>query len=48
MKVVTNFDKEKGLFALPVLAIAYNHKEKELAIVLMFACWAFGVSFIFK
>lgn len=48
MKVETNFDKEKGIFAFPVLAIAYNNKEKELVIVFMFACWAFGLSFIFK
>lgn len=48
MKVETNFDRNKGLFALPVIAIAYNHKEKELAIVFMVACWAFGLSFIFK
>lgn len=48
MKVEINFDKEKGLFAFPVLAIAYNNKEKELAIVFMVACWAFGISFVFK
>lgn len=48
MKVRTNFDREKGLFALPVIAIAYNHKEKELAIVFVFACWAFSIVFAFK
>ena len=48
MKIETNFDREKGLFALPVLAIGYKHKEKELAIVFMFACWAFSIGFIFK
>lgn len=48
MKVRTNFDREKGMFALPVIAIAYNHKEKELAIVFMIACWAFSIGFCFK
>ena len=48
MKIETNFDKEKGLFAFPVIAIAYKHKEKELSFVFMVACWAFGLSFIFK
>ena len=48
MKVQTNFDKEKGLFALPVIAIAYNHNQKALAFVFMFACWAFSIEFDFK
>lgn len=48
MKVETNFDKEKGLFALPVVAIGYKHKDRTLSFVFMFACWAFDVSFIFK
>lgn len=48
MKVETNFDKEKGLFAFPVIAIGYKHKEKELSFVFMFACWAFSIEFIFK
>lgn len=48
MKIKTNFDKEKGLFVFPVLAIVYDNKEKELLIVFMVAYWAFGVSFIFK
>lgn len=48
MKIKTNFDKDKEIFAFPVLAIAYNNKEKELVIVFMFAYWAFGLSFIFK
>lgn len=47
MKIETNFDKEKGLFALPVVAISY-HKEKKLAIVFMIACWAFSIEFDFK
>lgn len=33
MKIRTNYDKEKGLFAFPVLAIAYGYEEKELTIV---------------
>lgn len=48
MKVGTNFDKEKGLFAFPVIAIAYGDKEKELSFVFMFACWAFSIEFDFK
>ena len=48
MKVKTDFDKEKGLFAFPVIAIGYRHKEKELSFVFMFACWAFSIEFIFK
>ena len=48
MKIETNFDKEKGLFALPVVAIAYRHEDRELAIVFMFVCWAFSITFAFK
>lgn len=48
MKVETNFDKEKGLFALPVIAIGYKHKDRTLSFVFMFAYWTFDVSFIFK
>lgn len=48
MKIETNFDKEKGLFVLPVIAIGYRHKEKELDIVFIFACWEFSIEFIFK
>ena len=48
MKVETNFDKEKGLFAFPVIAIGYKHKERELSFVFMFACWSFAIVFSFK
>lgn len=48
MKVETNFDKEKGVFAFPVIAIGYNTKLHSLAIVFMFACWAFSIEFNFK
>ena len=48
MKIRTNYDKEKGLFVLPVIAIGYKHEDKELTIVFMFACWAFGLEFDFK
>ena len=48
MKVETNFDKEKGMFAFPVLAIGYKYKKKELSFVFMFACWAFSIKFDFK
>lgn len=48
MKVNTNFDKEKGIFVFPLIAIGYRHKDRELSFVFMFACWAFGLSFIFK
>ena len=48
MKVETNFDKEKGIFVLPVIAIGYKHKEKQLSFVFMFACWAFSIEFDFK
>lgn len=48
MKIETNFDKEKGMFALPIIGIAYQHKSKELAFVFMFACWCFSMTFVFK
>lgn len=48
MKIETNFDKEKGLFALPIIAIAYRHEDRELAFVFMFAHWAFSIAFCFK
>lgn len=48
MKIETNFDKEKGLFVLPVIAIGYNHKHKALSFVFMFACWSFSIEFVFK
>ena len=48
MKIETDFDKEKGLFVLPIIGIGYNHKHKELSIIFMFACWAFSIGFEFK
>lgn len=48
MKVETDFYKEKGLFAFPVIAIGYRYKEKELYFVFMFACWEFSIEFAFK
>lgn len=48
MKIRTNYDKEKGLFVLPFIAIGYEYKEKELTFVFMFACWAFSIKFEFK
>lgn len=48
MKIETNFDKEKGLFAFPVIIIGYKYKEKGLSFVFMFACWAFSIEFAFK
>lgn len=47
MKIETNFDKEKGLFTFPVIAIGYRYKEKELGIVFMFACWSFTIKICF-
>ena len=34
MKIKTNFDKETGVFILPVLAIGYQHEDRELAVCL--------------
>lgn len=48
MKIETNFDKEKGMIALPTIAIGYHTKQHSFAIVIMFACWAFSIEFIFK
>lgn len=48
MKVETNIDKEKGLFALPVIAIGYHTKRHSFAIVFIFICWAFSIEFVFK
>lgn len=48
MKIETNFDKEKGLFVLPVVVIGYKHKDIALSFVFMFACWAFSIEFAFK
>ena len=48
MKIETNFDREKGLFVFPVIAIGYKHKDSELSIVFMFACWVFSIEFCFK
>ena len=48
MKVNTDFDKEKGIFVLPIIVIGYRHKNKELSFVFMFACWAFSIEFCFK
>ena len=48
MKVRTNFDREKGLFAFPIITIGYRYKDRELYFVFMFACWAFSIGFYFK
>lgn len=48
MKIGTDFEKEKGLFMFPIIAIGYRHKDRELAFVFMFACWAFSIVFTFK
>lgn len=47
MKIETNFEKEKGLFILPVLVIGYQHEDRELAFVFMFACWSFVIDIYF-
>ena len=38
MKIETNFDKEKGIFVLPVIAIGYKYEDRTLSFVFMFAC----------
>lgn len=48
MKVKTNFDKEKGMIALPTIAIGYHTKEHSFVIVFIFICWAFSIEFDFK
>lgn len=48
MKVETNFDREKGLFVLPIIGIGYTHKNRRLSFLFMFACWAFSIEFCFK
>ena len=48
MKITTDFNKEKGLFMFPIIAIGYKHEDKELAFVFMFACWSFSIEFVFK
>ena len=48
MKITTNFDREKGLFAFPNIVIGYKHKDKELTFLFIFACWAFAIEFDFK
>ena len=48
MKIKTSFDKEKGLFVFPNIAIGYKYENRELTFVFMFACWAFSIAFSFK
>ena len=48
MKIVTNFDKEEGIFILPNIIIGYKHEDRELIFMFMFACWAFSIVFAFK
>ena len=48
MKIEINFDKQEGLFVLPVIAIGYKHKDITLSFVFMFAYWAFSIEFAFK
>ena len=48
MKIKTDYDKEKGLFILPVFAIGYQHEDRELYFVFIFACWMFSIEFTFK
>ena len=48
MKIKTDFDKEKGMIALPAVAIGYHTKRYSFAIVLIFLCWAFSIEFVFK
>ena len=48
MKIETDFDKEEGIFILPVIAIGYKHEDKALAFIFMFACWSFSIEFVFK
>lgn len=47
MKINTDWDKEKGLFALPNIVIGYKHKNKRLGILLMFACWSISITISF-
>ena len=47
MKINTDWDKEKGLFALPNIVIGYKHKEKELTFIFIFACWYFAIEICF-
>ena len=48
MKIKTDFDKEKGMIALPTVAIGYHTKRHSFEIVLIFLCWAFSIEFVFK
>lgn len=48
MKITTDFEKEKGLFMFPIIAIGYKHEDRELAFVFAFAYWTFSIEFAFK
>lgn len=47
MKIKTDFDEEKGLFVLPIIAIGYAIKKKELNFVFIFAHWSFTIEICF-
>lgn len=48
MKITTDFEKDEGIFILPNLVIGYNHEDRELTFVFIFAYWTFSIEFVFK